>query len=96
MNFGMSGFNQLDEMDQYIFFCKRLKPDIVISHSGFNDVIHGMLCEKSTLKNYDSILNFPRIAKYASRDFLKSVITPDLINSPRIISQAYVNSAHFF
>ncbi len=97
LNFGMSGFNQQEEIDQYIFFCKRLKPDIVISHSGFNDVIHGMLCHNHTMKKYDTILNFPRIAKNSIDKVLSNnVITPNLINSPSIIAKSYINSTQFF
>jgi len=52
LNFGMPSYLVLNEMIAYTMFARQLKPDVVISFSGYNDLHHGMLNDRYLLENF--------------------------------------------
>lgn len=50
LNFGISTWMASDELHAYLFHCLGLAPDIVIAHSGFNDLFMGMNADATLLK----------------------------------------------
>ena len=52
LNFGLSGQILLDMMMTYLTFCQPLSPDIVISHDGQNDTVHGQMADPHLLNTY--------------------------------------------
>jgi hypothetical protein len=45
VNFGMHDNVVMQEMLTYLLFVDRLKPDVVISHNGHNDIWYGLSCD---------------------------------------------------
>ncbi len=52
LNFAFENHQILNEIFTYILFCMELKPDIVISFSGANDLVHGMLSDNFLQKKF--------------------------------------------
>lgn len=52
LNFGMSANLVLHQINTYVLFAEQLRPDLVISHAGFNDLFCGMLNEPSLINKY--------------------------------------------
>ena len=50
-NFAQHSHVVIDEIMTFILHIQKLKPDIVIIHDGFNDLLFGMLTDHSMLKN---------------------------------------------
>jgi len=53
VNFGQPGYCILSELTAYLMFCNKLKPDIVITHSGVNDFLFGLQSDSYLLKQFD-------------------------------------------
>lgn len=45
LNYGQHGNVVLNELLTYLLFAQSLRPDVVISHSGFNDLMYGQLTD---------------------------------------------------
>jgi len=45
VNFAQHGFTVLNEMITYLLHVRRLRPDLVVAHNGFNDLLYGMIAE---------------------------------------------------
>lgn len=45
LNFGQHGNVVLNEITTHLLFAEGLKPDVIISHSGFNDLVYGQLAD---------------------------------------------------
>lgn len=55
VNFSMPSALVLDEINIFNALVYNLKPDIVISHSGYNDFVHSLTNDKTLLHTYDLI-----------------------------------------
>ncbi|MGE0564500.1 MAG: hypothetical protein AB7O50_08305 [Pseudolabrys sp.] len=99
VNFGISGQTILNELLNYILFCHRLKPDVVIAHDLFNDLVDGLQTDPSLL-NRNDITYLPAMEQWAqqlmgaahvpltqSSDSLRSL---RVTNSPQAIVRAYL------
>jgi hypothetical protein len=53
LNFGMHGHVVLNEILTHVLFTSRIRPDIVIAHDGFNDLVYGMLSDPELLGRHD-------------------------------------------
>lgn len=53
LNFGQHGHMVEDEMLTYLSHCWELKPDIVIAHDGYNDLVYGQLCDPRLLDGWN-------------------------------------------
>lgn len=82
LNFGISSRMILDEMMFFLVQCVDLRPDVVISHSGFNDAFMGMLSDKELLRDY--------AVTYHIDEFKLRFGAPagrhDSLNNPRMIA----------
>jgi len=52
LNFGIPANLVQDQINTYILFAERFSPDLIISHSGFNDLNCGMLNDPTLIKKY--------------------------------------------
>ena len=53
LNFGLCGGLILNEMILYMLFAWKINPDIVVSYSGFNDLLMGQFSDTNLQKNYN-------------------------------------------
>jgi len=53
LNFGLCGGLILNEMILYMLFAWKINPDIVISYSGFNDLLMGQFSDTTLQKDYN-------------------------------------------
>lgn len=53
LNFAMPGNVVLNQNQTYMLFCQKLKPDVVISHDGVNDLSYGKLTSPYLLNEHD-------------------------------------------
>lgn len=52
LNFGTPGAVVLNEIQTFLLFCDRIRPDIVISHSGGNDLFYAQTSDPHLLRDY--------------------------------------------
>lgn len=57
LNFGQISAGMINEMVVYMLFCDMLRPDIVIAHDGFNDLVYGMINDPYLMQKFD--LSYP-------------------------------------
>lgn len=53
LNFGLPGAVAFQEMACYLAFLHRLRPEVVIAHDGFNDLLLGQVTDPLLLHRYD-------------------------------------------
>ena len=53
LNFAFEGHQIINEMNTYLLFIQKLKPDIIISYTGLNDLTMGMTSDCKMQKEYD-------------------------------------------
>lgn len=58
INFAFEGHQVLNEMITYMLFIMKLKPDMLVSYSGLNDLTMGMLSDNNLQKNYSISTQF--------------------------------------
>lgn len=86
LNFGVCGYILAEEFQSYLATCWSLRPDVVISHTGNNDLYNGMLCDPKVLGKYQSIyLAETFLAEYGEDDQLKGRLAP-----PDTVISAYL------
>lgn len=99
MNLSLSGQMLLNQVTTYILMCHKLKPDMVISHDGYNDLVTGMINDPFLLSKYQIAypLNFEQWARMLhakpearlNQDF--SLDSPMVaLNSPHNVIAAYL------
>lgn len=49
LNVGQHGNMVMNEMLNYMLFCHEVKPDIVVAHDGYNDLVYGQMCDPRLL-----------------------------------------------
>lgn len=49
VNMGQHGNMVMNEMLNWVLYCHDLKPDIVIAHDGYNDMVYGQMCDPRLL-----------------------------------------------
>lgn len=59
LNFGQVGSVLLNNIQTWVTFCNRIKPDIVICHFGWNDLALGMVTDPVLLTEYDCTYAYP-------------------------------------
>lgn len=64
LNFGMPGASVLYETISYLLFCHDLRPDVVISHSGLNDLANGQITDPYLL-NKLHMTYYPKLEAWA-------------------------------
>lgn len=98
LNFGVPGCTVLNEMVYYIFFCQRIKPDIVISHNGHNDLYHGLSSDPHLLKEYDFSYNpaYTEWSKKIHHTTERGIKIDQPLNSPDSIIHCYLNRVDQF
>jgi len=55
LNFGVPSDVVLDEMNNFILYCAKYRPKVVISYDGFNDLCRGIHGDSRLLSNYDLV-----------------------------------------
>lgn len=58
LNFGQLGYTILEEMQAWMMHGNRVRPDVVIAHSGFNDLFLAPLIDQTLVEKHDLIYNF--------------------------------------
>lgn len=53
VNLSQPGNMTLNQIVNYIVFCHRLRPDIVVSHNGANDIATAQMNDRNLIANYD-------------------------------------------
>jgi hypothetical protein len=81
LNFGLPGFSQEDELNVFFKHVRYCKPSIVVSHSGWNDLVYGYLHPGSFLNKTSTILSIPRIAKRNKINLPKSALVQNSLLS---------------
>ena len=94
LNFAQPTYLILNEIIAYILFAYDLKPDIVISHSGFNDFHDGCYNDTFIVKNYKFMYN--HIAE-RFHNIIKGENTTDFVPYQRIrTNSSLVCNAYLF
>lgn len=97
LNFGLPGGVILNEILNYILYAQVLKPEITISHSGFNDFRFGAINDPFLLKKYNIsyLSNLEGWSQHLHNNFDKELnyfkSDVPIINSPSTIIKAYIN-----
>lgn len=52
LNFGQAAYSVLSQMQSYLLHCLRLRPDIVLSHDGWNDLLYGSYTDPVLLRDH--------------------------------------------
>jgi len=52
LNFGGHGNVVIDQVAKFVKFCIDLKPDFVVSHDGYNDLVYGLINDRTLLGRY--------------------------------------------
>jgi len=81
LNFGWSSRLIDEEISAYNRYCHRLRPDIVISHTGWNDCWSGMACDINIVARYGLLYNADVFFNLHEIDHLAEVplLPPDLV-----------------
>jgi len=91
INFGLPGFNQEDELALLLNKARFLRPDIIVSHSGWNDLIQGLLCPPDLISDSGAIPNVLRLTKRLGIDPSLLMKKEDL-TSLDCLARAYVET----
>lgn len=97
LNFSQHGNVCMNEIISYIHFCHRIKPDIVIAHDGFNDLLYGQMSDPYLLNTQQityqhNLENWSEILHDSRGMPMPEQITPgstSVRNFPRMAVQAY-------
>ena len=85
------GFNH--RRDQHVYLLRRLiRPDIVISHSCWNDAVHGMTTNNHALNQFGFIYNMYKLPKRLGFDVKEKKV----FNAPKSVAKSYTQTAIFF
>ncbi|ACM19022.1 hypothetical protein Geob_0657 [Geotalea daltonii FRC-32] len=99
VNFSQLSNVVLDEIFNYMLYCQKLRPDIVIAHDGFNDLFYGQMSDPYLL-NTQCItyhFNMERWSQilHNTKDLdLPQMLTPGAIlakNTPRAVIKSYLS-----
>jgi len=102
LNFGMHGHVVLNEMLAHVLFSSRIRPDIVIAHDGFNDLVYGMLSDPELLGRHDityqyNMEEWGRILHNTRHIPTNQPENPLVVhNIPQLITKAYVTRKQQF
>ena len=102
LNFGMHGHVVLNEMLTHVLFTSRIRPDIVIGHDGFNDLVYGMLSDPELLGRHDityqyNLEDWSRILHNTKHVPTNQPDNPLAVhNIPQLIAKAYVTRKQQF
>ena len=107
LNYGQSGHLVLNNLQSYLAFCHRLKPDVVIAHDGYNDAGHGMLGDPWLLREIDclypvfmerwsQILHKADHVALSQRSLTDSTEESNLSNQPHLVAKSYFRRKHQF
>lgn len=100
LNFALSGQMLTDEILSYLFFCDRLRPDIVITLNGVNDLTNALMSDSYLVNEWQFSYRYQDEARAA---FLNSAgkndAPPEQIhvkNSPHAVIQCYLQRLEQF
>jgi hypothetical protein len=102
LNFGMHGHVVLNELLTHVLFTSRIRPDIVVAHDGFNDLVYGMLSDPELLGRHDityqyNLEDWGRILHKTQHVPTNQMENPLVIhNIPQLIAKAYVTRKQQF
>lgn len=89
LNFGSPGYVLMNEIAAFVMYCDVINPDIVISHTGFNDFVFGQITDLSMQMkyniNYNPVYEFWS-AVYHDKNYneCKNVLMPK-VSAPIVI-----------
>lgn len=95
LNFALPGNVVLNEMLTFLMFCNKIRPDIVIAHDGFNDMVYGQASDPYLLNKYDITYQLdiePWSQILHNSEEIKIAWSSDtipIVNFPRAIINAY-------
>lgn len=65
VNLSQPGNTTLNQIVNYVLFCHRLQPDLVVSHNGANDIATAQMNDRNLIANYD--FGYPDVLETWSR-----------------------------
>lgn len=102
LNFGMHGHVVLNEILTHVLFTSRIRPDIVLAHDGFNDLVYGMLSDPDLLGSHDityqyNLEDWGRILHKTQHVPTNQMEAPlGIHNIPQLIAKAYATRKQQF
>lgn len=84
LNFAISGHSILDEIRSFVLFAHAIRPDIVVSHGGFNDFFYGSQIDPQLVERYGFIYC------HVHDQVIRTAVEPLSDDGARTLVDAYV------
>ncbi|MBK8476486.1 MAG: hypothetical protein IPL39_09215 [Opitutaceae bacterium] len=97
VTFAQPGLVVLEQTIRYVLFCHRLRPEIVIGHDGWNDLVHGMVCDPFLLTRHEmcyrvNLEDWAQLLHHRETVPLNSTRNPArAVNLPGPVIEAYLS-----
>lgn len=96
LNYGMHGNIILNQITNYILYVAKLKPDLVISHDGWNDMAYGLMSDRHLIQKHN-IISQNNLENWAQmlhgsydQTLTQNVIPFESNNIPFIVLRSYI------